>query len=52
MSPAGHRFDQAMAARLAAEPWLVLACGRYEGLDERVLDDAAPPPPRDAGEHR
>ncbi|MFC3688305.1 tRNA (guanosine(37)-N1)-methyltransferase TrmD [Aquipuribacter hungaricus] len=41
MSPAGHRFDQATAARLAAEPWLVLACGRYEGIDERVLDDAA-----------
>lgn len=41
MSPAGERFDQAMAARLAAEPWLVLACGRYEGIDERVLDDAA-----------
>jgi len=41
MSPAGERFDQAMATRLAAEPWLVLACGRYEGIDERVLDDAA-----------
>jgi tRNA (guanine37-N1)-methyltransferase len=41
MSPAGHRFDQAMAARLATEPWLALACGRYEGIDERVLDDAA-----------
>lgn len=41
MSPAGRRFDQAMAAQLAAEPWLVLACGRYEGIDERVLDDAA-----------
>jgi tRNA (guanine37-N1)-methyltransferase len=41
MSPAGERFDQAMAARLAAEPWLVLACGRYEGIDERVLADAA-----------
>ena len=41
MSPAGRRFDQAMAAGLAVEPWLVLACGRYEGIDERVLDDAA-----------
>jgi tRNA (guanine37-N1)-methyltransferase len=41
MSPAGRRFDQAMAAELAGEPWLVLACGRYEGIDERVLDDAA-----------
>ena len=41
MSPAGRRFDQAMAAELAVEPWLVLACGRYEGIDERVLHDAA-----------
>lgn len=40
MSPAGRRFDQAMAHELAAEPWLVLACGRYEGIDERVLEDA------------
>lgn len=41
MSPAGVRFDQAMARSLSVEPWLVLACGRYEGIDERVLDDAA-----------
>jgi len=41
MSPAGRRFDQAMAHELAAEPWLVLACGRYEGIDERVLDDSS-----------
>jgi tRNA (guanine37-N1)-methyltransferase len=41
MSPAGERFDQARAAALAEEPWLVLACGRYEGIDERVLADAA-----------
>jgi len=27
-----------MAERLAAVPWLVLACGRYEGLDQRVID--------------
>lgn len=37
MSPQGERFDQAWAARLAAEPGLVLLCGRYEGLDERLL---------------
>ena len=30
-----------MARELAAEPWLVFACGRYEGIDERVLVDAA-----------
>ena len=40
-SPAGVRFTQAMAEELAREPWLAFACGRYEGIDERVLDDAA-----------
>jgi tRNA (guanine37-N1)-methyltransferase len=30
-----------MAHELAAEPWLVFACGRYEGIDARVLDEAA-----------
>jgi tRNA (guanine37-N1)-methyltransferase len=40
-TPGGVPFDQAMAAELAAEPWLVFACGRYEGIDQRVLDAAA-----------
>jgi tRNA (guanine37-N1)-methyltransferase len=40
-SPAGRPFTQAAAARLAAEPWLLFACGRYEGIDARVLDYAA-----------
>ena len=40
-TPAGSRFTQADAARLAAEPWLLMACGRYEGIDQRVLDHAA-----------
>lgn len=40
-SPAGRVFDQATAHALAEEPWLVFACGRYEGIDERVLVDAA-----------
>src|SRR5690606_16340408 len=40
-SPAGELFTQATAARLAAEPHLVFACGRYEGIDERVVDYAA-----------
>ncbi len=39
-SPAGVRLTQAMARELATEPWLVFACGRYEGIDERVLVDA------------
>lgn len=38
--PAGARFTQAEARRLATEPHLVFACGRYEGIDERVLQDA------------
>ncbi len=37
MSPQGPRFDQAKAARLSAEKGIVLVCGRYEGIDERVL---------------
>jgi tRNA (guanine37-N1)-methyltransferase len=40
-TPAGRRFTQADAARLAAEPWLLFACGRYEGIDARVADYAA-----------
>jgi tRNA (guanine37-N1)-methyltransferase len=36
LAPDGHRFDQAAAERLAREPRLVLCCGRYEGVDERV----------------
>ena len=36
LAPDGRRFDHATAARLAREPRLVLCCGRYEGIDERV----------------
>ncbi len=36
LTPAGRRFDQRLAAELAREPWVVLICGRYEGVDERV----------------
>jgi tRNA (guanine37-N1)-methyltransferase len=36
LSPAGRRLDQALARELAREPWLVLVCGRYEGVDERI----------------
>jgi len=39
-SPSGVRFTQAMAAQLAAEPHLVFACGRYEGIDARVAEHA------------
>jgi tRNA (guanine37-N1)-methyltransferase len=40
-TPSGTPFTQARAAELAREPWLVFACGRYEGIDRRVIDDAA-----------
>ena len=40
-TPAGRLLTQAVAAELAAEPWLVFACGRYEGIDRRVVEDAA-----------
>lgn len=36
LSPQGERFDQRWAERLSAEPGLILICGRYEGIDERV----------------
>jgi len=38
LSPRGRRFDQARARDLAAEPGVTLLCGRYEGVDQRVLD--------------
>lgn len=37
LSPQGERFDQRWAERLSREQDLVLLCGRYEGLDERLL---------------
>jgi tRNA (guanine37-N1)-methyltransferase len=36
LSPQGKVFDQAEAARLAREEEIILVCGRYEGIDERV----------------
>lgn len=38
LTPRGRPFDQACAARLAAGPGLRLLCGRFEGIDQRVLD--------------
>jgi tRNA (guanine37-N1)-methyltransferase len=40
-TPAGRPFTQALAAEWATEPGLVFACGRYEGIDQRVADWAA-----------
>jgi tRNA (guanine37-N1)-methyltransferase len=39
-TPSGRPFTQETAAAYAAEPWLVFACGRYEGIDARVIEDA------------
>jgi tRNA (guanine37-N1)-methyltransferase len=36
MEPWGERLDQAIAAELATEPGLIIVCGRYEGIDDRV----------------
>lgn len=38
LGPAGRRFSQAVARELAHRPHLVLVCGRYEGVDERVSE--------------
>jgi tRNA (guanine37-N1)-methyltransferase len=38
LSPAGRPLDQAFVRELSAEPHLSLVCGRYEGIDERVID--------------
>lgn len=40
-SPAGERFTQRMARELAQERHLAFACGRYEGIDQRVIDHYA-----------
>jgi len=37
-TPSGVPFTQDLAARYAAEPWLVFACGRYEGIDGRLVE--------------
>ena len=38
-TPAGRALNQALARKLAARPWLAFACGRYEGIDERVIEE-------------
>jgi len=38
LSPRGKLLNQDLAKELAAEPTLTLLCGRYEGVDQRVLD--------------
>ncbi|MFG1707657.1 tRNA (guanosine(37)-N1)-methyltransferase TrmD [Nonomuraea sp. M3C6] len=36
-TPSGRPFTQELAQELAGEPWLLFACGRYEGIDARVM---------------
>ncbi|MDR2069510.1 MAG: tRNA (guanosine(37)-N1)-methyltransferase TrmD [Spirochaetaceae bacterium] len=38
LSPSGRPFTQAYAGELAAEQELILLCGRYEGIDQRIID--------------
>ena len=38
MSPAGRRLDQAMATDLSKESHLIVICGHYEGVDQRVIE--------------
>lgn len=38
LSPRGRRFDQAMARSLATTPGAIFICGRFEGLDQRVIE--------------
>src|SRR5881398_3399406 len=40
-TPSGVPFTQALARELAGHDHLVVACGRYEGIDQRVLEEAA-----------
>ena len=48
LTPRGRRFTQADAQRFAAGPGVILLCGRYEGIDQRVIEARA-----DAGaQHR
>jgi len=38
LSPSGRTFNQELARELAAEKELILLCGRYEGIDQRIID--------------
>jgi tRNA (guanine37-N1)-methyltransferase len=39
-TPSGRPFTQKLAIELAQQPWLIFACGRYEGIDARFVEDA------------
>lgn len=44
LTPVGRVFDQSMARELAGEEDLILLCGHYEGIDERVLEEIVTDP--------
>ena len=46
-TPSGEPLSQHLAEELSTRPWLLFGCGRYEGIDQRVIDHA-----RDSGEVR
>ena len=39
MTPQGRTFDQSVARQLSAEEDLIILCGHYEGIDERVIEE-------------
>jgi tRNA (guanine37-N1)-methyltransferase len=41
LAPSGRQLDDALAGELAREPALVILCGRYEGVDERIREHLA-----------
>lgn len=42
LSPQGEPLTQPLVEELAREPWLLMLCGHYEGIDERVIDALEP----------
>lgn len=42
MTPRGRPLDQALTRELSAEPGVRILCGRYEGIDQRLIDKHAP----------
>ena len=41
-TPSGRPLTQRWVRELAVEPWLVVPCGRYEGIDERFIEETRP----------
>lgn len=39
-TPSGRPFTQKLAIELSQQPWLIFACGRYEGIDARFVEEA------------